>query len=755
MDSDLKADDCSQSKDGMNLQREVGGSRSRGEFLELIFAHLTDAIFVVEPDGRIIDANPAACSMLGHSSDEPPGVRPYGFLTNVFGEDMLELIRSTKRGTTVTVQRAYQRGTGENGIMDLRLARFGCPGGDLLVASCRDLTEQKQLEERLRDLNERRSIEEELSRLNVELSQQAAHLRQVNQSLLDSEQRLRLAIETGRIGLWVWNSTDVSNSGDWSNRLKEIFGLPLDAEVTHDMFLKCVHQEDRERVNQSVMQALEGMNGGEYRAEYRTVHARDGSEHWVTARGQAFFDSDGRAIRFIGTVMDITGRKRAEEASIRLNLELGQRVAERTAALAQINRALELEIEGRKNAEHLARGQLEALAHTLDLLAQESDPDKLPEHVLYTILRQLGAASVTIRERNEESLDPLGIIEEGHFKTRREAGYFAGTLPVSGPAPPLWVEALQTGEHTVIEDINREPTRIILADGRTAIWHQKDLTRPFADLKVYLSAQGVRGLLISPMILAGRLGGIIGIGFTGTRVFGREEIDLTKALAAQAMLAVQLMRLSQQGRRAAVIAERNRLARDIHDALAQGLTAVIVQLEAAKDAQSQNLFHDAAGHVERASDLARESLAEARRSVHALRPLVLAETNLCAALEKLMAKMTMDTNLRGEFKVEGDPQPLPQDWEENLLRIGQEVLTNALRHARASHLKMLMAFDSDAVRLELRDDGCGFDPAGRYDGFGLQSIKERVESMDGQLTVRSAPEHGTEIFVQLPKYPRL
>jgi signal transduction histidine kinase len=255
------------------------------------------------------------------------------------------------------------------------------------------------------------------------------------------------------------------------------------------------------------------------------------------------------------------------------------------------------------------------------------------------------------------------------------------------------------------------------------------------------------------MILAGRLGGIIGIGFTGTRVFGREEIDLTKALAAQAMLAVQLMRLSQQGRRAAVIAERNRLARDIHDALAQGLTAVIVQLEAAKDAQSQNLLNDAAGHVERASDLARESLAEARRSVHALRPLALAETNLCAALEKLMAKMTMDTNLRGEFKVKGDPQALPQDWEENLLRIGQEVLTNALRHARASRLKMLLAFDSDAVRLELSDDGCGFDPAGRYDGFGLQSIKERVESMDGQLTVRSAPEHGTEIFVLLPKYP--
>jgi PAS domain S-box-containing protein len=224
MDSDQKARGSCQSKDGGNLQQRVG-SGSRGEFLELIFAHLTDAILVIEPDGRIVGANPAACSMLGHSSAEPLGMQPGRSLTKLFGEDMLELIRSIKQGIPVAVQRPYRRATGENGIMDLRLARLGCPGRDLLVASCRDLTEQKQLEERLRDDNERRSIEEELRRLNVELSEQTAHLRKVNQSLLDSEQRLRLAIETGRIGLWVWNSTDVTISGDRSNQLKKL-GLP-------------------------------------------------------------------------------------------------------------------------------------------------------------------------------------------------------------------------------------------------------------------------------------------------------------------------------------------------------------------------------------------------------------------------------------------------------------------------------------------------------------------------------------------------
>ena len=158
-----------------------------------------------------------------------------------------------------------------------------------------------------------RLFEAELLRLNAELSQQAAHLREINQSLVESEQRLRLAMETGQIGVWVWNSTDVKNVGGWSNRLKEIFGLPLDAEVTHDMFLKCVHPEDRDRVNQLVMNALAGMNGGEYVAEYRTIHPNDGSEHWITARGQAFFDSEGTAIRFLGMVMDITQRKRQKK----------------------------------------------------------------------------------------------------------------------------------------------------------------------------------------------------------------------------------------------------------------------------------------------------------------------------------------------------------------------------------------------------------------------------------------------------------
>ena len=198
------------------------------------------------------------------------------------------------------------------------------------------------------------------------------------------------------------------------------------------------------------------------------------------------------------------------------------------------------------------------------------------------------------------------------------------------------------------------------------------------------------------------------------------------------------------------MAERNRIARDIHDTLAQGSTGVIVQLEAAADATSKGLAKEAEEHISRASDLARESLKEARRSVQALRPQALEEKNLCEALTDLIRNMTAGTALRSKFVLEGRPQPLPADWGENLLRIGQEVLTNALRHARATEFKTQLVFTPREIRLELRDNGCGFDPATKHDGFGLLGMRERVEDMGGQLEIRSAPGEGTAISIVLP-----
>src|SRR5258708_6321227 len=189
--------------------------------------------------------------------------------------------------------------------------------------------------------------EEELRILNKQLREQADELRALNEDLVDREARLRLSIETGRVGIWVWDATGSVHTLDWSRRLKEIFGLSADTQVTRELFLECVYPEDRERVDWAIMQSLSGVNDGFYHIEYRIVHPGDNSLHWVTAQGQAFFDASGQSIRFIGAVVDISDRKQVEEFTARLNLDLEHRIAERTKDLEQINRSLSTEVQRR------------------------------------------------------------------------------------------------------------------------------------------------------------------------------------------------------------------------------------------------------------------------------------------------------------------------------------------------------------------------------------------------------------------------
>ncbi len=198
------------------------------------------------------------------------------------------------------------------------------------------------------------------------------------------------------------------------------------------------------------------------------------------------------------------------------------------------------------------------------------------------------------------------------------------------------------------------------------------------------------------------------------------------------------------------MAERNRLARDIHDTLAQGFTGVIVQLEAAADAKSQKLAEEADDHLRRAASLARESLQAARRSVRALRPQALEHRTLRDALQEMISAMTDRTGVRAAFTVKGGPRPLPADWEENLLHIGQEVVTNALRHARATAFSTEISFGSHELRLAFADDGCGFALERKREGLGLLGIRERVEGMGGVLTIESAAGKGTRVAIALP-----
>jgi len=413
--------------------------------------------------------------------------------------------------------------------------------------------------------------------------------------------------------------------------------------------------------------------------------------------------------------------------------------------------------EALRASEHLARGQVEALTSTLAALSQESEPEKLLEHVLEMMGRQLGAHSLAVWEMNGNTGRVQIVVncEDGRLNlATREEVQATPQLSLTTQYHPIWTEFFRTGAHCVIGNMESDTVRVRIAEIPDSLWYDWSsdvVVNPTSQAVVKrLHSSGIVATLAVPTFVAGKVTGLISIRFKQQRSFRPEEIELTRALTHQAMVAIRLIRLSQQSRQTAVIAERNRMARDIHDTLAQGFTGVIVQLEAAGDATSKGLAKETEEHLRRAGDLARESLKEARRSVRALRPQALDEKNLCQALEDLLRKMTAGTTLPAEFNVQGQPRSLPPEWEENILRICQEVLTNALRHAHASQFKAQLLFVPSAVRLDLCDNGCGFDPAGKHDGFGLMGMRERVEGMGGKITIHSATGKGTAILIVLP-----
>ena len=193
------------------------------------------------------------------------------------------------------------------------------------------------------------------------------------------------------------------------------------------------------------------------------------------------------------------------------------------------------------------------------------------------------------------------------------------------------------------------------------------------------------------------------------------------------------------------------MARDVHDTLAQGFTGVIVQLEAAQYAISEGDSADANRHLRQAGELARRSLSEARRSVHALRPQALEEVNFWEALKGIIKSTTIGTTLQTRFETKGEVPVLPLAWQENLLRIGQEALSNTLKYAHAKQFRAQFTSSAKQLRLELSDDGDGFRVNERHDGVGLTGMRERVQEMGGALKVLSSPGKGTKIRVILPR----
>lgn len=376
------------------------------------------------------------------------------------------------------------------------------------------------------------------------------------------------------------------------------------------------------------------------------------------------------------------------------------------------------------------------LRRSLTLLANEPSLDKFLGYALQAIADQLGDRSGAVYLYNEAYKTTILHLnyEDGHLQQGAQIVH-----PGAAPNPPRQWDAQYLPQ---------------LRQNQVLIHHESEFASPaYAPYRQGNAARAIKTLLFVPLLFGEQLLGTITLRSTQHRDYKPEELELARALAHQATLAIQLTQLAEQQRQTAVLEERNRLARDIHDTLAQVLTGVIVQLQAAEnlyatDSQNQKM------HLVQARRLAQQGLTEARRSVQALRPQILEQGDLSGALSTLLQQMTLNTILRTTFQVHGKSYRLSPEVESHLLRIGQEALTNVLQHAHADELVMELVYQPERVQLRVRDNGCGFDLDRLKErkgimGYGLLGMRERSHWIGAVLTIATQPGHGTDIRVEI------
>jgi signal transduction histidine kinase len=436
---------------------------------------------------------------------------------------------------------------------------------------------------------------------------------------------------------------------------------------------------------------------------------------------------------FIGVVgFDNTRRQRAIDAAELAALETAAGVIgaalHRERLVDDVRRERERAAEQRvaelAKANAVIRGNLERLAG-------ETDLHSFMGHILLEATRQFGAicGDVVVRDDTRQEWRVVAHVHNGQLGTPP----FAASVPLVGST-----FSARYGEM-------REVLYVEVATQDAGTWPGLlDFIRPL----------GAVGCVVYPMMFGTRSFGFLGMSFDRNA----EEVtrsELLVALAQQATLAVQLTRLAYSAKEAAVLVERTRIGQEIHDGLAQAFTGILLQLGAVEEFPScRKRGSELAVTLSRIRELARDGLAEARRSVMALRLDQTRRAGLELALRQLAERSTVPGGVTCTFEGAGISTGLKPEQEHELLRIAQEAVSNAVRHARPLTVRITMSEESAHWVLAIADDGVGMEQGPELSarqGFGLVSMRHRASAIGGEWQIDSQPGHGTRVSVRLLK----
>ncbi|MEJ2740023.1 MAG: histidine kinase, partial [Dehalococcoidia bacterium] len=384
-------------------------------------------------------------------------------------------------------------------------------------------------------------------------------------------------------------------------------------------------------------------------------------------------------------------------------------------ALQESHTVLEQRVEERTRAEKRRSEQLRAINEVGQRITSLMNPDEVLPFIVNSLQKTFGYYSVSISLIERESGKLMVSAIAGKEET---SGMASSREIVSGAAG----QVMETGQPLVINDITEVPENTHATGSEMAV----------------------------PIRLSKDMMGVLDIKSAEKGAFDELDIFTASTLADFVAIGIENAHLYRNVRDIATLEERNRLAREIHDTLAQGFVGVIRQLEVAKRMVDKDI-EGANKHLDQAETLARYSLNEARRSVLSLRQSLVKHVSLPDAIRDEASRFSEINDIPVNVNISGQPVELKADDEESLLRVFQEAITNIGRHSNASMVDVDLSYNDGSINLSIHDNGAGFDTRMKKQGsFGIIDMKERVSLLKGQFKIESKPGSGTTIFVNIP-----
>jgi len=288
----------------------------------------------------------------------------------------------------------------------------------------------------------------------------------------------------------------------------------------------------------------------------------------------------------------------------------------------------------------------------------------------------------------------------------------------------------------------------VLETGQAAIVRQIELNDFREDIREALIAEGIRSFIHIPVIVDNKIVGVFNIGFIKPNLIGDDTTRLFSALTHRASISIANMELFEQTKDLAVMEERNRLARDLHDSAKQKAFAALAQLGTARGILNGN-SNSATLHLNEAENLVSDVIQELTFLVQEIYPIALQEKGLTAVLREYAFEWGNRNDIKVNLAMHKERR-LPLNIEQAIYRVTQESLANVARHSQANRVDISLMYNGGTVQLSVADDGRGFDMGLKGHGLGLRSIRERVSSIHGTVQFQSAPGQGTRIIVQVP-----